>query len=73
MSVKELLQFIQKDANEIKVGQKITFEYYGTVYTKKVKEVIIKGNGLKNGYNVNPIGSGTQYVGVDHEDVISVK
>ena len=64
---------IMEITNEIKVGQKITFNYYGRIYTKKVKEVVIKGHGLKNGYNVNPIGSGTQYVGVDHEDVISVK
>tara|TARA_R100001463_G_scaffold110574_1_gene165418 strand:- start:524 stop:706 length:183 start_codon:yes stop_codon:yes gene_type:complete len=56
---------------EIKEGQKITFNYYGKIYTKKVKQVFSKGYTIA--YNVNSIGSGTQYVCVDHEDIISVK
>jgi hypothetical protein len=58
---------------EIKEGQKITFNYEGTIYTKKVKEVVTRKYSDRVSYNVNSIGSGTQYVGVDHEDIISVK
>ena len=56
---------------EIKEGQRITFNYYGKIYTKKVKEVFSKGYTM--GYNVNPIGSGTQLLCVDQEEIISVK
>ena len=59
-------------STKIKEGQKITFKYYGDIYTKKVKQVVTQVSGLIS-YNVNSIGSGTQYVSVDHEDVISVK
>jgi len=55
----------------IKEGQKITFRKYGNIYTKKVKEVFSKGYTMA--YNVNSIGSGTQYVCVDQEEIISVK
>jgi len=65
-------QIIMKN-QEIKEGQKITFNYEGTIYTKKVKEVVTRKYSDRVSYNVNSIGSGTQYVGVDHEDVISVK
>ncbi len=58
---------------KIKVNQKITFKRNGNIYIKKVKEVVTRLYDHKISYNVNPIGSGTQYVGVDHEDVISVK
>lgn len=58
---------------EIKAGQKITFEYLGTIYTKKVQSVYIQSwNGVIS-YNVNKIGSGTGYTSVEHEEVISVK
>jgi hypothetical protein len=59
------------DLNNIKEGQRITFNYYGKIYTKKVKDAFSKG--YTKAYNVNAIGSGTQYVCVDQEDVISVK
>ena len=62
-----------KKSIKIKEGQKISFNYYGNFYTKKVKEVVTAPYHDRISYNVNPIGSGTQYIGVDHEDVISVK
>jgi hypothetical protein len=55
----------------IKEGDKITFDYYGTVYTRKVQTMHIQPNGLTN-YNVNKIGSGTGWTGVDAEEVIKV-
>ena len=58
---------------KITEGQKITFKYYGAIYTKKVKEVVTRKFNDVISYNVNSIGSGTQYVSVDHEDVITVK
>ena len=58
---------------KITEGQKITFKYYGTIYTKKVKEVVTRKFNDLISYNVNSIGSGTQCVSVDHEDVIAVK
>jgi len=56
---------------KIKVGDKITFNYYGTVYTRKVQTMHISFNGLTN-YNVNKIGCGTGWTGVDAEDVIKI-
>tara|TARA_R110001606_G_scaffold396047_1_gene569434 strand:- start:821 stop:1012 length:192 start_codon:yes stop_codon:yes gene_type:complete len=58
---------------KITEGQKITFKHEGAIYTKKVKEVVTRKFNDVISYNVNPIGSGTQYVSVDHEDVITVK
>lgn len=58
---------------KITEGQKITFKYEGAIYTKKVKEVVTRKFNDVISYNVNSIGSGTQYVSVDHEDVITVK
>ena len=59
--------------NNITVGQKITFNYEGKIYTKKVKNAFTKFSVNTKAYNVSSIGSGTQCVCVDHEDVISVK
>ena len=56
----------------IKEGDKITFEYYGKIYTRKVQTMHISFNGLTN-YNVNKIGSGTGWTGVDAEDIIKTK
>lgn len=55
----------------IKEGDKITFEYYGDVYTRKVQTMHISFNGLTK-YNVNKIGSGTGWTGVDAEEVIKI-
>tara|TARA_R100001369_G_scaffold38112_1_gene63634 strand:- start:301 stop:492 length:192 start_codon:yes stop_codon:yes gene_type:complete len=62
-----------KNLNNIEVGQKITFNYEGKIYTKKVKNAFTKFSVNTKAYNVSSIGSGTQLVCVDHEDVISVK
>jgi hypothetical protein len=62
-----------ENSTKIEKGQKITFEYYGKTVTKKVIQVVTRGFNTQISYNVNPIGSGTQYIGVYHEDVISVK
>tara|TARA_R110002167_G_scaffold181191_1_gene381452 strand:- start:401 stop:586 length:186 start_codon:yes stop_codon:yes gene_type:complete len=59
------------DLNNIKQGQKITFNFEGKIYTKKVKAAFSKGYTMA--YNVNAIGSGTQFECIDQEDVISVK
>lgn len=57
----------------IKEGQRITFYHYDKVYTRKVQEVAIQSfNGLTS-YNVNRIGSGSGYDGIDAEDVIEIK
>ena len=61
------------NTTKITEGQKITFNYDGAIYTKKVKEVVTRKFNDSISYNVNSIGSGTQYIGVDHEDVITVK
>ena len=55
----------------IKEGDKITFEYYDTIYTKKVQTIYIEFNGLTK-YNVNKIGSGTGWTGVDADEVIKI-
>ena len=68
---KQLNKTIMENSITITEGQKITFNYYGKTYTKKVKEVFSKGYTMA--YNVNSIGSGTQVVCIDHEEVISVK
>ena len=68
--MKNLLE-LRNNGLGIKEGDKITFKYYGTVYTRKVKEMHIQFNGLTN-YNVNKIGSGTGWTGVDAEDVIKI-
>ena len=61
------------NALQIKEGDKITFKENDTVYTKKVQTVFVQSfNGITK-YNVNRIGSGTGFTGVDAEDVISVK
>ena len=62
-----------KNSVKITEGQKITFNYDGVIYTKKVKEVVTRKFNDLISYNVNSIGSGTQLIGVDHEDVITVK
>jgi hypothetical protein len=59
--------------NNIKQGQKITFNFEGKIYTKKVKAAFIKFSVNTKAYNVSSIGSGTQLECIDHEDVISVK
>ena len=61
--------------NEIKIqeGQRITFKYRGSIYTKKVIQVITTQYNNLTSYNVNPIGCGTMYVNVEHQEVISVK
>ena len=55
----------------IKEGDKITFEYYDTIYTKKVQTIYIEFNGLTK-YNVNKIGSGTGCTGIDADEVIKI-
>tara|TARA_R110000796_G_scaffold232576_1_gene350988 strand:- start:301 stop:537 length:237 start_codon:yes stop_codon:yes gene_type:complete len=62
---------LRNNGLKIKEGDKITFDYYGTVYTRKVQTMHISFNGLTN-YNVNNIGSGTGWTGVDAEDVIKI-
>lgn len=58
------------NALQIKEGDKITFKLDGTVYTRKVQTIYVQSfNGITI-YNVNRIGSGTGFTGVDAEDVI---
>jgi hypothetical protein len=58
---------------QIKEGDKITFKLYGTVYTRKVQTIYVQSfNGITI-YNVNKIGSGTGFTGVDADDVIIKK
>jgi|TARA_R110000772_G_scaffold137363_1_gene246261 hypothetical protein len=61
------------DLNNIKQGQKITFNFEGKIYTKKVKTAFIKFSVNTKAYNVSSIGTGTQLECIDHKDVISVK
>lgn len=66
------MENLRKNGLGIKEGDKITFNYYGTVYTRKVQTMHIQPfNGLTK-YNVNKIGSGTGWTGVDAEDVIKI-
>ena len=61
--------------NELKIkeGDKITFEHNHTIYTKKVQIVFVQScNGITT-YNVNPIGSGTGWLGVSPYEVINIK
>lgn len=61
--------------NELKIkeGDKITFFYYDRMYTKKVQCVSVQScNGITS-YNVNPIGSGTSWIGISPYEVISIK
>jgi hypothetical protein len=66
---------IMTNLNNIKEGQKITFEYNGNIYTKKVIDVFTKGygSGITMAYNVRSLGSGTQCFCVEQQDVISAK
>ena len=56
----------------IKEGQKITFEMYGQIWTRKVQIVFVQGNGITI-YNVNKVGSGTGYQGLYPHQVIENK
>ena len=56
----------------IKEGQKITFELNGQTYTRKVQIVYVQGNGITI-YNVNKVGSGTGWEGVEPYQVIEIK
>ena len=61
--------------NELKIkeGDKITFKHYDRIYTKKVQIVSVQDfNGITS-YNVNPIGSGTGWLGVSPYEVINIK
>ena len=61
--------------NELKIkeGDKITFKHNNTIYTKKVQIVFVQSfNGITI-YNVNPIGSGTGWLGVSPYEVINIK
>lgn len=61
------------NALQIKEGDKITFKENDTVYTKKVQTVFVQSfNGITI-YNVNRIGSGTGFTGVDANQVINIK
>lgn len=58
----------------IKEGQRITFNYYGTVYTRKVHSIYSPiYNPDVISYNVNRIGSGTGLISIQPDDIISVK
>ena len=56
----------------IKEGQKIVFELNGQTYTRKVQIVYVQGNGITI-YNVNKVGSGTGWTGVEPYQVIEIK
>tara|TARA_R100000388_G_scaffold36596_1_gene28465 strand:+ start:5929 stop:6156 length:228 start_codon:yes stop_codon:yes gene_type:complete len=58
---------------KIKEGDKITFQYNGAIYTKKVQIVFIQSSNGITVYNVNPIGSGTGWVGIYPEEVLNIK
>tara|TARA_R110002050_G_C8627766_1_gene488072 strand:+ start:315 stop:536 length:222 start_codon:yes stop_codon:yes gene_type:complete len=73
MTSLQVKYLIMNKLSKIEVGQRISFNYYGAFYTKKVKEVVTRKFNDTISYNVNPIGSGTQYISVDHEDIIEVK
>jgi|TARA_Y100000289_G_scaffold63502_1_gene74092 hypothetical protein len=73
MTTTEELQRIENYRN-VKQGQKITFEYYGKVYTRKVQGVYVCGwNENQYSFLVNRIGSGTGYINIEPIDIISVK
>jgi len=61
----------------IKEGQKITFNYFGDVYTKKVQCIYEpawnKGRVDLLKFNVNKIGCGTGWTGVEAFQIIQVK
>ncbi len=56
----------------IKEGQKIVFEENGQIYTRKVQIVYVQCNGITI-YNVNRVGSGTGWTGVEPYQVLEVK
>ncbi len=60
------------DKTQIKKGQKITFNYFGKVYTRKVQQVVTRKYNNRISYNVNKIGSGLGYDMIDHCDVTKV-
>ena len=67
------LKGIEKYRN-VKEGQKITFTYYGEVYTRKVQGVYKCGwNENQYSFLVNRIGSGCGYINIEPIDIISVK
>ena len=55
----------------IKQGQKIVFELNGQTYTRKVQIVYVQCNGITI-YNVNKVGSGTGWTGVEPYQVIEI-
>ena len=57
----------------IKEGQRITFNAYGTTYTRKVQQVVTALFHDRISFNINKIGSGTGFDNVESQDVILVK
>lgn len=64
--------FGKHNSLNIKEGQKIVFEQNGQTYTRKVQIVYVQCNGITI-YNVNRVGSGTGWTGVNPSQVIEVK
>ncbi len=69
------MKLTRKQIENIKQGDKITFTMYGSTktFTRKVQDVVTRPYNDIITFNVNKVGSGTGYTGVEVEDILEVK
>lgn len=70
-----IMKLTTEQIKNIKQGDKITFTMYGSAktFTRKVQDVVTRPYNDIITFNVNKVGSGTGYTGVEAEDILEVK